>query len=63
MATHPIIGSEFNDLQNSSWLVIGFTLAGLSTQAVVSTLAKSKIDLFLTAYSTASSAIYLGGNH
>jgi uncharacterized membrane protein YoaK (UPF0700 family) len=35
MATHPIIGSEFNDLENSSWLFIGFMLAGCATQAVV----------------------------
>ncbi|KAK9771493.1 putative Major facilitator superfamily transporter [Seiridium cardinale] len=34
MATHPIIGSEFNDLENSSWLFIGFMLAGSATQSV-----------------------------
>ncbi|KAK6084247.1 major facilitator superfamily transporter [Seiridium cupressi] len=34
MATHPVIGSEFNDLENSSWLFIGFMLAGLATQSV-----------------------------
>lgn len=36
MATHPVIGSEFNDLENSSWLFIGFMLAGCATQSVVS---------------------------
>jgi hypothetical protein len=36
MATHPVIGSEFNDLENSSWLFIGFMLAGSATQSVVS---------------------------
>ncbi|KAI0125632.1 major facilitator superfamily domain-containing protein [Xylariales sp. AK1849] len=34
MATHPVIGSEFNDLQNSSWLFIGFMLAGSATQSL-----------------------------
>lgn len=36
MATYPVIGSEFNDLENSSWLFIGFMLAGSATQSVVS---------------------------
>ncbi|KAF3016166.1 hypothetical protein E8E14_009600 [Neopestalotiopsis sp. 37M] len=34
LATHPVIGSEFNDLENSSWLFIGFMLAGLATQSL-----------------------------
>ncbi|KAH6648635.1 major facilitator superfamily transporter [Truncatella angustata] len=34
MATHPVIGSEFNDLENSSWLFIGFMLAGSATQSL-----------------------------
>lgn len=35
LATHPVIGSEFHDLENSSWLFIGFMLAGLATQSLV----------------------------
>ncbi|KAI0146708.1 major facilitator superfamily domain-containing protein [Pestalotiopsis sp. NC0098] len=34
LATHPVIGSEFHDLENSSWLFIGFMLAGLATQSL-----------------------------
>ena len=37
MATHPVIASEFNDLGNSSWLIISFTLAGAATQTLVLT--------------------------
>jgi hypothetical protein len=36
LATHPIIASEFNDLENSSWLITGFALAGAATQTLVS---------------------------
>lgn len=35
LATHPIIASEFNDLENSSWLITGFSLAAAATQALV----------------------------
>ncbi|KAI0594095.1 major facilitator superfamily domain-containing protein [Biscogniauxia sp. FL1348] len=34
IATHPLIASEFNDLENSSWLFIGFLLAGTATQSL-----------------------------
>ncbi|KAK4142884.1 major facilitator superfamily domain-containing protein [Dichotomopilus funicola] len=34
LATHPIIASEFNDLENSSWLITGFSLAAAATQAL-----------------------------
>ncbi|KAI1105473.1 MFS general substrate transporter [Jackrogersella minutella] len=34
IATHPIIASEFNDLENSSWLFISFLLAGVATQSL-----------------------------
>ncbi|KAI5927578.1 major facilitator superfamily domain-containing protein [Camillea tinctor] len=34
IATHPVIASEFNDLENSSWLFIGFLLAGIATQSL-----------------------------
>ncbi|KAJ9137702.1 Vacuolar membrane amino acid uptake transporter fnx2 [Pleurostoma richardsiae] len=34
MATHPIIASEFNALESSSWLVTGFGLAGSATQVI-----------------------------
>ncbi|KAI0175846.1 MFS general substrate transporter [Hypoxylon sp. FL1284] len=34
IATHPIIGSEFDDLENSPWLFISFLLAGAATQAL-----------------------------
>ncbi|KXJ93599.1 major facilitator superfamily domain-containing protein [Microdochium bolleyi] len=34
MATHTTIASSFGDLQNSSWLFIGFNLAGAATQSL-----------------------------
>ncbi|KAK4152204.1 major facilitator superfamily domain-containing protein [Chaetomidium leptoderma] len=34
LATHPIIASEFNDLENSSWLITSFGLAGAATQTL-----------------------------
>jgi len=34
MATHPMIASEFNELESSSWLYTAFTLAGASTQVL-----------------------------
>ncbi|TKW59592.1 Vacuolar membrane amino acid uptake transporter fnx2 [Colletotrichum tanaceti] len=34
MATHPTIASEFDDLENSSWLFIAFALAGAATQTL-----------------------------
>ncbi|KAF3350864.1 Extracellular sulfatase SULF-1-like protein [Verticillium dahliae VDG2] len=34
LATHPTIASEFNDLEDSSWLFTAFALAGASTQAI-----------------------------
>lgn len=36
LATHPTIASEFNDLEDSSWLFTAFALAGAATQAIVS---------------------------
>lgn len=36
LATHPTIGSEFDALSASSWLVISFSLAGAATQTLVS---------------------------
>src|SRR3569833_1822056 len=35
MATHPMIASEFNELESSSWLYTAFTLAGASTQVLI----------------------------
>lgn len=35
MATHPTIASEFDDLENSSWLFVSFALAGAATQTLV----------------------------
>jgi hypothetical protein len=35
LATHPIIASEFNALESSSWLFTGFSLAGAATQIPV----------------------------
>lgn len=32
LATHPRIASEFNALEESSWIFISFLLAGVSTQ-------------------------------
>ncbi|AEO60122.1 hypothetical protein MYCTH_2129215 [Thermothelomyces thermophilus ATCC 42464] len=34
LATHPVIASEFNDLENSSWLITSFALAGAATQTL-----------------------------
>ncbi|KAK7424656.1 hypothetical protein QQZ08_008539 [Neonectria magnoliae] len=34
LATHPIIASEFGDLEDSSWLFISFMLAGAATQSL-----------------------------
>lgn len=36
LATHPTIASEFDDLENSSWLFVAFALAGAATQTLVS---------------------------
>jgi len=36
LATHPVIASEFNALESSSWLFTGFGLAGAATQTTVS---------------------------
>lgn len=36
LATHPRIASEFNALEDSSWLFVGFLLAGVATQVLVS---------------------------
>ncbi|KAI3325331.1 MFS general substrate transporter [Xylariaceae sp. AK1471] len=34
LATHPVISSEFQDLEDSSWLFISFWLAGSATQSL-----------------------------
>ncbi|KAK3320358.1 major facilitator superfamily domain-containing protein [Cercophora scortea] len=34
LATHGIIASEFNSLENSTWLITSFTLAGAATQTM-----------------------------
>ncbi|KAF4458698.1 multidrug resistance [Fusarium albosuccineum] len=34
LATHPVIASEFGDLEDSSWLFISFMLAGAASQTV-----------------------------
>ncbi|KAK3305409.1 major facilitator superfamily domain-containing protein [Chaetomium strumarium] len=34
LATYPVLGSEFNDLENSSWLITSFALAGAATQTL-----------------------------
>lgn len=34
LATHPVIASEFNDLESSSWLFNGFILASAATQTM-----------------------------
>ncbi|KAI1872974.1 uncharacterized protein JN550_003848 [Neoarthrinium moseri] len=53
MATHPVIGSEFNDLENSSWLFIGFMLAGCATQSLYGKLSDifGRKSLLLICYS------------
>lgn len=35
LATHPIIASEFNRLEDSTWLITSFALAGAATQTLV----------------------------
>lgn len=35
LATHPVIASEFQDLEDSSWLFISFWLAASCTQSIV----------------------------
>lgn len=37
LATHPSIASEFNSLEDSSWIFVGFLLGGVATQVLVST--------------------------
>lgn len=59
LATHPTIASEFNDLENSSWLFVAFALAGAATQTLVSKLFDSRTYQILTMASTASSVIYM----
>jgi hypothetical protein len=52
LATHPIIASEFNDLENSSWLITGFALAGAATQTLYGKLSDiyGRKTLVITAY-------------
>ncbi|KAH6623799.1 major facilitator superfamily domain-containing protein [Chaetomium tenue] len=52
LATHPIIASEFNDLENSSWLITGFALAGAATQTLYGKLSDiyGRKSLVITAY-------------
>ncbi|KAK4241185.1 major facilitator superfamily domain-containing protein [Achaetomium macrosporum] len=52
LATHPIIASEFNDLENSSWLITSFALAGAATQTLYGKLSDiyGRKRLVITAY-------------
>ncbi|KAI1384976.1 MFS general substrate transporter [Hypoxylon trugodes] len=52
IATHPIIASEFNDLENSTWLFISFLLAGAATQSLYGKLSDiyGRKPALLTAY-------------
>ncbi|TDZ24827.1 Vacuolar membrane amino acid uptake transporter fnx2 [Colletotrichum orbiculare MAFF 240422] len=52
MATHPTIASEFDDLENSSWLFVAFALAGAATQALYGKLSDvyGRRSLLMVAY-------------
>jgi hypothetical protein len=52
LATHPIIASEFNALQDSSWLVTSFALAMAATQPLYGKLSDiyGRKSLLLLAY-------------
>ncbi|OTB13597.1 hypothetical protein K445DRAFT_64214, partial [Daldinia sp. EC12] len=52
IATHPVIASEFNDLENSTWLFISFLLAGAATQSLYGKLSDiyGRKPVLLTSY-------------
>ncbi|KAI1652883.1 MFS general substrate transporter [Daldinia decipiens] len=65
MATHPVIASEFNDLENSAWLFISFLLAGAATQSLYGKLSDiyGRKPVLLTSYAlfaTGSALIGIG---
>ncbi|KAI1799453.1 MFS general substrate transporter [Daldinia bambusicola] len=52
IATHPVIASEFNDLENSTWIFISFLLAGAATQSLYGKLSDiyGRKSVLLTSY-------------
>ncbi|EPE08354.1 major facilitator superfamily transporter [Ophiostoma piceae UAMH 11346] len=52
LATHPVIASEFNDLESSSWLFAGFVLASAATQTMYGKLSDiyGRKNLILVSY-------------
>jgi len=56
LATHPVIASEFHALESSSWLFIGFGLAGSATQTMVGV--ATILGLGRMSLTTCSSASY-----
>ncbi|ERT03127.1 hypothetical protein HMPREF1624_01432 [Sporothrix schenckii ATCC 58251] len=52
LATHPVIASEFNDLESSSWLFGGFILASAATQTMYGKLSDiyGRKNLILASY-------------
>ncbi|KAI1779830.1 MFS general substrate transporter [Hypoxylon cercidicola] len=65
IATHPIIASAFNDLENSTWLFISFLLAGAATQALYGKLSdiygrKSVLQVSYALFAIGSALIGVG---
>ncbi|KAM0273873.1 hypothetical protein ACHAQH_008168 [Verticillium albo-atrum] len=63
LATHPTIASEFNDLEDSSWLFTAFALAGASTQAIYGKLSDiyGRRALLIVAYSLFALGCFIVG--
>ncbi|KAG7136145.1 Vacuolar membrane amino acid uptake transporter fnx2 like protein [Verticillium longisporum] len=63
LATHPTIASEFNDLEDSSWLFTAFALAGASTQAIYGKLSDiyGRRALLVVAYSLFALGCFIVG--
>ncbi|KAI1480275.1 MFS general substrate transporter [Daldinia eschscholtzii] len=63
IATHPVIASEFNDLENSTWLFISFLLAGAATQSLYGKLSDiyGRKPVLLTSYALfAAGSVLIG---
>ncbi|KAI8958462.1 MFS general substrate transporter [Daldinia sp. FL1419] len=63
IATHPVIASEFNDLENSTWLFISFLLAGAATQSLYGKLSDiyGRKPVLLTSYALfAIGTVFIG---
>ncbi|KAI1469671.1 MFS general substrate transporter [Daldinia caldariorum] len=63
IATHPVIASEFNDLENSTWIFISFLLAGAATQSLYGKLSDiyGRKSVLLTSYALfAAGSVLIG---